>query len=370
MNKNLYLGVMSGTSLDGIDLALINVEGEHIQYLKGGFFPYDVKLRRLIEIVCHEANVALFQIGELQVKLSRAYADAINHFLKDSAIKPANIKAIGCHGQTVFHRPQGQFPFSMQLVDPSLLAAATGIATVSDFRSMDLALGGQGAPLIPAFHHALYGQANNDGPSALLNLGGMANLTLFHQGQVQGFDTGPANVLIDLWVQIHFGKPFDENGDLAAKGVVNQGLLAHCLNDEYFKQPAPKSTGREYFNWQWLEKKIQGTDLANEDVLATLTALTAKTVADALLDHDTSGELLLFGGGAHNNVLVTYLEHYLPDWTLSNSGDTGIPADYMEAAAFAWFAHLRMTATPMPLASVTGGQNSAICGVVALAPSY
>lgn len=367
MNKNLYIGVMSGTSLDGIDIALVSIDGDQIRYQKGQFFPYDVKLRRLIEIICLEANVALFQLGELQVKLSRAYALAIKKFLSELNISSNEVTAIGCHGQTVFHRPQGQFPFSMQLVDPSVIAAETGIATVTDFRAMDLALGGQGAPLIPAFHQAVLNKEFESNATALLNIGGMANLTIFRDGKVTGFDTGPGNILMDLWCQKHFALSFDKNGQLAAQGSVDKGLLADWLQDEYFNLPAPKSTGREYFNLSWLERHLPN-DHNTTDVLATLTALTAQSVANDLLQHSEFGHLILFGGGAHNQTLVARLNSSLPGWTISASVELGIPEDYMEAAAFAWFAHLRMSEKPLPLATVTGGQDSAICGVVALAP--
>ncbi|NVK26162.1 MAG: anhydro-N-acetylmuramic acid kinase [Gammaproteobacteria bacterium] len=368
MKKRLYLGVMSGTSLDGIDIALIEINQSQINYVSGEFFPYQTELRQLIEQTCHDDKVSLQSLGELQVRLSLSYADAINSFLAINQLNPSIIEAIGCHGQTVYHQPNSDFPFSLQLVDPSLLAAKTNIPAVTDFRSMDIVLGGQGAPLIPAFHQALLGNGRSNNNKALLNIGGMANVTLFEQDQVFGFDTGPGNVLIDLWVQKYFDLPYDADGKIAREGTVDEELLDVLLSEPYFSEPFPKSTGREYFNLTWLEDRIPAT--TNEsNVVSTLTALTAKTVAEALLNSSKQGELILFGGGSHNKTLLTMLKQYLPNWHFSPSNNLGIPADYMEAAAFAWFAYLRMNEMPLQLSSVTGAKNSGICGVVALPPA-
>jgi len=402
-NKSLYIGVMSGTSVDAIDLAIVSFDSNKISVLATSETKFCPLLRQQVLTLCERQSANLVVLGQITQHLSKSYAEAINTLLIRNKLSSSDIQAIGCHGQTVCHHPVGDHPFSMQLVNSSLIAAMTNITTVSDFRSMDIALNGQGAPLIPAFHQFLLSlnSFNNTkftgAPSAaFLNIGGMANITRVTPPTMQnkqigihkstiGFDTGPGNALIDLWALNQFDLAFDSNGDIAASGTVNEELLTIMLSDPYFKKSPPKSTGREYFNERWLEHQLALVNnkhaqmtLTNEDIMATLVQLTAQTICNDLNqytnltpnDKDNCQNLLwAFGGGCRNHSLMNAIKVLLPNWQIKDTSELGIESDYMEAIAFAWLAYCRINLLPSTLPSVTGANNAAISGTLTLPPS-
>ena len=274
---------------------------------------------------------------------------------------PAHVAAIGSHGQTICHRPNGAFPFTLQIGDPSVIAERTGILTVADFRRGDVAAGGQGAPLLPALHAAVL--ADPAIPRAILNLGGIANLTLLVPGQeVLGFDTGPANCLLDAWAARHLGTERDNGGAWASSGTVDRDLLARCLDDPYFAAAPPKSTGREVFNLDWLDARVH-TGIAPADVQATLLALSARTIADALrANAPATREVFACGGGVHNPALMDALRAELPGVRVDTTAALGLDPDFVEAAGFAWLAHARLAGEPGNLPSVTGARRPRVLG--------
>lgn len=368
--KKHYIGIMSGTSADGIDVVLMKIENRNqFSILHTLEVPYSDTLREQVLCLCETQTTSLVELGQLQHRLSLAYANAVNQLLKNTPFNVEDIAAIGCHGQTVCHAPDVSFPFSMQLVDPAIIVTNTRIPTITNFRAMDIALGGQGAPLVPLFHEHLFNKldASDTDAKVLLNIGGIANISCLQPLPVQGFDTGPGNVLLDLWIDKCQGLPFDNQGAYASKGSVNAELLSHLLNDPYFNKPAPKSTGREYFNLLWLEKKLdtfKKCHLSNEDIMATLVALTAHSISNAL-PQSQSGELLIFGGGAKNTLLIKMLEQLNSSWRIENTKNIGIDADFMEAAAFAWLAYCSVNGFVGNAPQTTGAKCAAISGVIA-----
>ena len=370
---SLYLGIMSGTSLDGVDLALVDFATQ-TQILATDFTPMPPLLREKLTQLITQGESSLQQLGELDRQLAQLYADCVNHFLQKYGFEADEIVAIGCHGQTVWHSPQGALPFTLQLGDMNLLAAQTGITVVGDFRRKDMAFGGQGAPLVPAFHQAVF--ASEHYATAVLNIGGISNLSLLLPNQaVIGFDCGVGNALLDSWIARHLGLPFDEYGRWADSGKVNEELLALLLDEPFFSQPPPKSTGRELFNLTWLEKKLTqlktpgnfAAPLA-QDVQATLVAFTAKSVKLALdkVESALPKRLLVCGGGAKNHALIRALRQFLPDWWLQITSEIGIDADFVEAAAFAWLACQRWLNLPGNLPSVTGASQPTCLGAIYL----
>ncbi len=277
---SIYIGIMSGTSLDGVDVVAATFHDSQAQILAFQHFPFPIKLKAQILHFSEGNALTAKEIGEMDHQLGLLYAESICHFLLQHHLKSSQITAIGCHGQTVFHQPIGNTAFTWQLGDPNLIAAHTGITTVCDFRRKDMAFGGQGAPLVPAFHQYLF--ADDHECRVVLNLGGIANITVLEPHKaVIGFDTGPANMLIDGWIQRHLNLPFDEEGQWASQGQVDHGFLAQLLNEPYFSLPTPKSTGRELFHQQWLDQQLAlyPPNLSKEDVQATLLALTATVSA-------------------------------------------------------------------------------------------
>lgn len=348
-------------------MALLQINGTtEFSLLASLEVPYSVDLREQVLTVCQHQQASLLALGQLKQALSLAYADAVNQLLAKQHIKPNQVTAIGCHGQTVCHAPDANLPFSMQLVDPSQIVAKTGIACITDFRAMDMALGGQGAPLIPLFHQQLFSNIQSQHAKVLLNIGGIANISRIHPEPLIGFDTGPGNILLDGWIAHCQGKTFDNNGEFAQSGSVHQPLLDHLLADEYFQRPAPKSTGREYFNLAWLMQKLsefEQATVADADIMATLVALTAQSVVNAL-PNEENGELLVFGGGARNQALMTLLALLKPNWQLSTTEQIGIDADFMEAAAFAWLAYACVNNVPGNAPEVTGASRAAVSGLI------
>ena len=371
--RHLYLGLISGTSADGIDAALVDfTEPDHPGLLFGRTYEWPRALRqRLVELGQHDATLLLDEIGELDARIGRAFADAAAAALAESGTPASAVAAIGTHGQTLRHRPRGRrgdgaFPYTLQVGDPSLLAERSGIAVVADLRRRDVAAGGHGAPLLPALHAALL--ARGDEARAVLNLGGIANLTLLPRGApadptlVRGFDTGPANGLMDAWCLRHTGEDFDRGGALAASGRVDEALLARLMAEPWFSQLPPKSTGRDQFHLGWVDARLAGGE-SPADVQATLLALTVRTVADALqATQPATARVIACGGGVHNPVLMGALARAMPGRTLESSAAHGLDPDFVEAMGFAWLARQTALGLPGNLPSVTGAAGPRILG--------
>ena len=361
-----YVGLMSGTSADGIDAALVQIDDQgRCRFIDGITVPWQPELReQLIALGQGREPAGLDAIGLLDARIGLAFADATNRLLAQAGLDSAQVSAIGSHGQTVRHRPQAAIPFTLQLGDASRIAEHTGITTVADFRRRDVAAGGQGAPLMPAFHLAMLGSSAQD--RAVLNLGGIANLTLLgSDGQTGGFDTGPANALCDAWCLRHTGKPYDAGGQLAARGRIDQPLLQAMRSEPWFASPPPKSTGREQFHLDWVDAHLQGRQLDVADVQATLLELTASTVADALLaTQPATVEVLVCGGGAHNPVLMQRLCAHLPGVHIGSIAERGLDPDYVEAMGFAWLAWRLLNRQPGNLPAVTGAAGPRLLGAI------
>jgi len=361
-DSGLYLGLISGTSADGIDAALVGFDAG-CRLRLGRTYPWPAALRaRLVELG-QGGDAGVDELGTLDVQVAEAFAAAALALLDEAGIDPARVRAIGSHGQTVRHRPGRDPAFTWQLGDGNRIAERTGLATVADFRRRDVAAGGQGAPLVPAFHAALLRAPGED--RAVLNLGGIANLTLLPAaGEVRGFDTGPANALLDAWCARHTGAAFDAVGAFAARGRVDEALLARLLDDAWFALPPPKSSGREHFHLDWVAARLRG-DEAPEDVQATLLELSAATCAGALLaTQPGTRRVLACGGGVHNPLLMLRIAARLPGVIVESSAQHGLDPDFVEAMAFAWLARETLAGRPGNLPSVTGARGLRILGVV------
>jgi anhydro-N-acetylmuramic acid kinase len=357
----LYVGLMSGTSLDGIDAVLAAFENNTCKLLHSQFIPFDEALRiELLALNSAGAN-ELERAAVAANELSRRYAAAIQALLGKAEIRAEQVKAIGCHGQTVRHRPD--LGFTIQLANPALLAELSGIAVVADFRSRDIAAGGQGAPLVPAFHAALFSHPEHH--RVIVNIGGISNLTSLppHNG-VLGFDCGPGNLLLDAWTALHLGQSYDKDGTWAASGRLIPELLRRLQTEPFFASPPPKSTGRDLFNLPWLEHFLS-PDFTPADVQATLLELTVKGISSAILDHcSTASEIYLCGGGTHNGALVRRLKQALPNRAIAPTDDLGVNADWVEAFAFAWLARQALNGNPGNLPEVTGARGARILGAI------
>jgi anhydro-N-acetylmuramic acid kinase len=365
-----YLGIMSGTSLDGVDIALTDIQSNQTKLIAADFTPMPVNLREKVTALIQSGETTLQALGELDHQFGLLYVDCVNAFLRKHQLKPEQIGAIGCHGQTVWHSPKGQFPFTMQIGDMNLLAAKTGITVVGDLRRKDMAFGGQGAPLVPAFHQAVFFDPN--WATVVLNIGGISNVSLLIPEQpVIGFDTGTGNTLLDQWIEKHQRKAYDKNGEWAESGQVNSDLLAALLDEDFFQLPPPKSTGRELFNLAWLENKIQKiagktAALLPQDVQATLAEFTVQSIVLALNNIQTTlpCRLLVCGGGAKNQAIMNGLKQALPSWRIQLTTELDLDIDYVEAAAFAWLAYRRMHNLPANLPSVTGATSAVSLGAI------
>ncbi len=362
----LYLGLISGTSADGIDAALVRFE-PLVEVVGALTHPYPEALRaRVLALATSSATIALDDYGALDVAIGAAFAEAANALLAKTGISRDDIAAIGSHGQTVRHRPTGEHPFTLQIGDPTVIAERTGIATIADFRRADVAAGGQGAPLLPALHAAVFA---SDRTRIVLNLGGIANITVLAPGRdVLGFDTGPANCLLDAWAHRHRGVARDEGGAWAKSGRVDRELLAAFKSDPYFAATPPKSTGREHFNLDWLDTRLRA-GIAPEHVQATLLALSADTIADAIrTSAPDAREVFACGGGVHNPALMAAIAERVAPATLASTAVLGIDPDYVEAAGFAWLARARLMNVPGNIPAVTGARGPRILGAVHPAP--
>lgn len=364
MKSGRFIGVMSGTSLDGVDVVLATINENMVAQQASLSYPIPLNLKEDILAICQGQPLTLSQLGRLDTRLGRLFADAVAALMRQENLQPAEIVAIGCHGQTVWHEPLGEAPHTMQIGDNNQIAAHTGVTVVGDFRRRDMALGGQGAPLVPAFHQALL--AHPVERRMVLNIGGIANLSLLVPGQpVRGYDTGPGNMLMDAWIWRQCGKPYDKDAQWANEGKVLLPLLQDMLSDPWFALPAPKSTGREYFNYGWLEKHLaRYRDLRTQDVQATLTELTAVSISEQVLLSGGCERLLVCGGGARNPLLMARLAALLPGTEVTTTDEAGISGDDMEALAFAWLAWRTLAGLPGNLPSVTGASEATILGAI------
>lgn len=366
-SSQLYIGIISGTSIDAVDCALLRFDDQHSNLLATHSHAYDESLRQRIFRLCAEENTSLKVLGETDVEIGRAFAAATLTLLKQEKLSPGDIAAIGSHGQTVFHHPLPPVPFTTQLGDPNTIACLTGIATVADFRRMDMAAGGQGAPLAPLFHQHAF--ASPEADRVIVNIGGIANISVLAQGKpFIGFDTGPGNVLMDYWIHSTRQLIYDKQGEWASSGVINHKLLGLMLDEEYFRSPAPKSTGRELFNGRWLQSKLArlGEPVNVADVQATLLELTAITIRDAIHALLRPLEVYVCGGGAYNTRLMDRLSELLTDSTVNSTLALGLAPDWVEAATFAWLAHRRLQNQAIDARSITGASRPGVLGGVYL----
>ncbi|HJS21895.1 MAG TPA: anhydro-N-acetylmuramic acid kinase [Steroidobacteraceae bacterium] len=362
----LYLGLISGTSMDAIDAALVDIEGTRCTLTQTLSRPYAESLRtQLFTLIAAPQRCSLDDVGRLDTEIGEAFATTALDLLQESGVAAARVQAIGSHGQTLRHQPLGEHPFTWQVGNPHLIAERTGITTVADFRRRDVAAGGEGAPLMPAFHQAVL--ASPDENRAVINIGGIANLTwLPRAGTVIGFDTGPGNCLMDAWATRHLGVAFDREGAWAANGRAHAELLEHFFTEPYFAAEPPKSTGRELFNMSWLEGHLGAFHETPrpEDVQATLCELTARSLAEACRNLGDLDRVLLCGGGSHNLELRRRLGAHLPRTHVETTAALGLDPDHVEATGFAWLAYRALTGLPGNLPAVTGAQRSVILGAI------
>lgn len=364
-----YIGLLSGTSMDAVDSALVDFSDNRPVLLHYQQWPLDLALRE--KLISIDKNTSIDVLTQLDVELGRAFAKAALDLLKEKKINATEVVAIGSHGQTIMHRPEPPVPSTLQIGDPNIIACTTGITVVADFRRMDMAAGGQGAPLAPVFHHYVFSdQAEH---RVVVNIGGMGNITILpslnSKLPVTGFDTGPGNVLLDAWASQHTQEKMDINGAWAASGKLNNNLLSHFLEDKFFTLPSPKSTGRDYFNMQWLQTKLESSNqqLSPEDVQRTLTELTAVTISNAIRKNAADTRtVLVCGGGVHNDFLMKSLATNLSDLRIASTGEYGIDPDAVEAMMFALLAKYRLEKLPGNIPAVTGANCSVILGGVYL----
>ena len=357
----LYVGLMSGTSLDGIDAVLVDLSRAYPKLLARHYLPFDGALKNDLLALHQPDHNELHRMQLAGNQLARLYAAAVNALLDTANLPNAAIKAIGCHGQTIRHCPE--YGYTLQIGNAALLAELAGITVVSDFRSRDIAAGGQGAPLVPAFHDQVL--RHPDRHRVIVNIGGISNLTdLPPNGDTTGFDCGPGNLLMDAWCGQHLGKPYDDGGAWAASGRALPALLERMLAEPFFALSPPRSSGRDLFNMAWLRSKLQGGE-RTEDVQATLLELTCQTIAQAIRRYCAGAtEIYLCGGGAHNLTLHTRLAALLPDHTVQATDAIGAEGDYLEAIAFAWLAQQTLHGKSASLPLVTGARHACVLGAI------
>jgi len=360
----LYIGLISGTSMDAIDAALVDFDVEPLQVVATSATAFEPALKaRVAALIDRADSVALDEVGQIDVEIARAFAGASMALLERCRIGAGQIAAIGSHGQTLRHRPDLPAPFTWQIGDPNVLAEMTGISVVADFRRRDVAAGGQGAPLLPVFHDQVF--RSDDEDRVIANLGGIANITILSRGAtVTGFDTGPANRLLDAWISAQQGREFDADGTWAATGSVDATLLEELLDEPYLRLPPPKSTGRELFNMDWLNSKLGLFPRRPNDVQATLQRFTAVTLADAVRRFAPGAAVYVCGGGARNAGLLAALAETLAPDRVASTAELGLDPDYVEAIAFAWFARRTLEGLTSSAASVTGAKGARILGGV------
>lgn len=364
--KNIYLGLISGTSADGVDACAVSFDDTNQPQQYGCLtLAYDSELRQKIFSV-QQRDISLDEFGELDTQIGEHFAHTALQLIDSLSIERASIIAIGSHGQTVRHSPNSPHPFSLQLGNPSLIAERTELTTVANFRQRDIAAGGQGAPLVPVFHHAWLGHLDN---TAVLNLGGIANLSIWHQGStshVEGFDCGPANTLLDAWCSRHLNENYDDNGQWARSGCINSSLLENLLNHEFFNLATPKSTHIDQFSLDWLDQIIAISNAkcaSAENVAATLVELTAVSVVQALrLSSSTIKRLIACGGGCKNSFMLERIAEHLGTTPLERCDNYGIGADWVEAVAFAWLARQTLAHQEITTPTITGARHACVLG--------
>ncbi len=361
----LFIGLISGTSMDGVDAALLDCSTTRPGIIATHAGAYTPDLHRQLDAAIRLEHPLTADLTVLDTAVGEAFASAATALLSQAGVAPDNITAIGSHGQTIRHEPNATHPYSLQIGDPRVISRLTGIDVIADFRTADIAAGGQGAPLVPAFHDALFTNAHET--RVILNIGGIANITVLpRQGApefVSGFDTGPGNTLMDVWAARHLAARMDTDGRWAAAGRVNTDLLEAMLSDSYFRQPPPKSTGREYFNAGWLTAYTENSGCSVQDVQSTLCELTARSIARDILTHAASvNRVLVCGGGVHNRQLMDRLAACLPGVAVESTAACGLDPDWVEAAAFAWLAQRHLVAKPGNIPEVTGARRAVVLG--------
>ncbi len=359
-----YIGLMSGTSMDGVDAVLCDITDNQIQSLACTSLAYPDSLLTVLQTLCHPSKNELNSMALADREVAQVFANAVNQLLEQQSLRPNDILAIGSHGQTVRHQPATNTTpgYSLQIGDPNTIAALTNIDVIADFRRRDIAEGGQGAPLVPAFHQQVFSSDNIN--RAIINIGGIANITYLPKDKtnhVIGFDTGPGNRLMDYWCQLHTGKAFDKGGEWAASGQVNEYMLDAMLEDNYFKQTPPKSTGREYFNEHWLKQFLAMDKVPAVDIQATLSALTAYSISNSLKQVGDVEEIFVCGGGAFNQQLLDSLS-LLCGRNILSTDMLGLHPQWVEGAAFAWLAWAFKQKIAGNLPAVTGATKSCVLG--------
>ncbi len=361
--KSLFVGLISGTSVDGVDCALVQFDSDKPQLIATHSHEIPPQLRNSILNLCSGESSGLVQLGTVHIELGVLFAEAAATLLHKSRHQASDVTAIGSHGQTVWHEPDSAHPFTLQLADPNTIAQVTGITTIADMRGRDMAAGGQGAPLAPLLHRQIFSSKETD--RAVVNIGGFGNITaLPTMGPNLAFDTGPGNVLMDYWIEKHKQQSFDANGDWAASGTFNEELLKLLLEEDYFLKNPPKSTGRELFNGNWLESKLSafGQQVDPSDVQATLLRLTATTIVSDLERYSDAREIYICGGGAHNKELMKTLADLASGTTVKSTAELGIDPDWVEAIAFAWMASQTVQKKPIDTGEFTGASVPVILG--------
>lgn len=360
-----YIGMMSGTSMDAMDAVLVEFRDEHPDLIATLSRPLPPHLGEQLLTLTSPGINEIERCAQADLQLGRFCAESVKQLLAKSSIDASHVTAIGSHGQTIRHAPDAHPSYTVQIGDGNTIAQLTGITTVADFRRRDMVVGGEGAPLVPAFHSALYRSEHID--RVILNLGGIANISILPRDNakpVTGFDTGPANVLLDIWCQRHRNEAYDREGLWAASGTTDEALLQRLLSDPYFQRTPPKSTGREYFNLEWLQDKLQ-TEIAPEDIQATLTELSARSIATAITSYSPEAEeVIVCGGGAYNQQLMHRISANLPGLRVISSEKTGLQPRWIEATAFAWLARRTLQRLPGNLPAVTGASEPVVLGAI------
>ncbi|MGI9229572.1 MAG: anhydro-N-acetylmuramic acid kinase [Gammaproteobacteria bacterium] len=358
-----YIGLMSGTSMDAIDAAIVDIGDTSLAVLDYRQYPISRDIQARVRAINLTSD--LQEVTELDNIIGQLFADAVTRILQQNKISKDDIVATGSHGQTVLHLPDADCPRSWQIGDANIIAARSGITTVTDFRRADMAVSGQGAPLAPAFHNWYFG--STDKKTVVLNLGGIANLTLLYKDTILGFDSGPGNGLMDQWIQQHKAADYDKDGDWALSGRCDAGLLQQMLQYRYFALAPPKSTGRDEFNLQWINTLLEQIKPrpADEDIQATLLQLTIQSISEALGRYAEEAEaVIVCGGGIHNTALMQGLKTQLAGLAVSSSAEHGIEPDAVEAVTFAWLAKQRLAALPGNIPSVTGAARPVVLGAI------
>lgn len=357
---------MSGTSLDGIDAALVDFKGNSAQLVEFEYLPFPADIQSAIQRISKpDALISLKDYGAMDTHLGQLFAKAVNSLLAKADIPASSVNAVGSHGQTIYHAPEIRHPFSLQIGDPNIIAEKTGITTVADFRRRDIAAQGQGAPLVPAFHQAVFQHPNEQ--RCIVNIGGIANITVLPKDpttKIIGFDTGPGNTLMDLWIKLHRNLSYDKNGIWAKTGKINHDLVALLKQDPYFNAAPPKSTGKEYFSLPWVYQYFDAFSYKAEDIQASLCFLTAITICEAIKKHAPATErILICGGGVHNECLLELITKN-SDCPVESTERYGLHPNHVEAMAFAWLARQTLNNLPGNLKEVTGAVNAVVLGGV------